>query len=93
MRYPTRRLSISHNCEYQADTKEGGNGPATSVMPVESREMQLLSCSPAPDLKSRFTPGNWPSAVWICLSAGLLLWPALLNGYPLVFSDTGTYLG
>ena len=25
-------------------------------------------------------------------SAALLLWPALWNGYPLVFSDTGTYL-
>ena len=25
-------------------------------------------------------------------SVGLLLWPALLNGYPLVFADTGTYL-
>ncbi len=23
----------------------------------------------------------------------LLLWPAMLNGYPLVFADTGTYLG
>jgi hypothetical protein len=28
----------------------------------------------------------------ILLAAPLLLWPALLNGYPLVFSDTGTYL-
>ena len=26
------------------------------------------------------------------LSAAVLLWPALWNGYPLVFSDTGTYL-
>lgn len=26
------------------------------------------------------------------LSAALLLWPALWNGYPLVFADTGTYL-
>ena len=26
------------------------------------------------------------------LAALLLLWPALVNGYPLVFSDTGTYL-
>ncbi len=26
------------------------------------------------------------------LAAALLTWPALLNGYPLVFSDTGTYL-
>jgi len=28
----------------------------------------------------------------ILLAAALLLWPAALNGYPLVFSDTGTYL-
>ncbi len=26
------------------------------------------------------------------LSAAVLMWPALWNGYPLVFSDTGTYL-
>ena len=26
------------------------------------------------------------------ISAALLAWPALLNGYPLVFDDTGTYL-
>ena len=28
----------------------------------------------------------------ILTSAPLLLWPAALNGYPLVFADTGTYL-
>lgn len=28
----------------------------------------------------------------ITLAAALFLWPALWNGYPLVFSDTGTYL-
>lgn len=28
----------------------------------------------------------------IVLSSALLLWPALYNGYPLVFADTGTYL-
>ncbi|MBV8615681.1 MAG: hypothetical protein JOY66_18205 [Acetobacteraceae bacterium] len=28
----------------------------------------------------------------LLLSAFLLTWPALCNGYPLVFSDTGTYL-
>ncbi len=30
--------------------------------------------------------------VAMILSALLLLWPAVLNGYPLVFADTGTYL-
>lgn len=29
----------------------------------------------------------------IGLAALLLIWPALWNGYPLVFADTGTYLG
>jgi hypothetical protein len=28
----------------------------------------------------------------VVVSAGLLLWPALLNGYPLLFGDTGVYL-
>jgi len=32
------------------------------------------------------------SAVFTILAAAVLLWPALWNGYPLVFSDTGTYL-
>ena len=32
------------------------------------------------------------AGVPILLGAALLLWPALWNGYPLVFSDTGTYL-
>jgi len=31
---------------------------------------------------------HWPLAAGV----PLLLWPALLNGYPIVFSDTGTYL-
>jgi hypothetical protein len=29
----------------------------------------------------------------IGLAAMLLIWPAIWNGYPLVFADTGTYLG
>jgi hypothetical protein len=28
----------------------------------------------------------------LILSFPLLLWPAVLNGYPIVFADTGTYL-
>ena len=32
------------------------------------------------------------AALGILLGATLLLWPALLNGYPLVFSDTGAFL-
>jgi hypothetical protein len=35
---------------------------------------------------------NPPPILPILLGALLLLWPAAINGYPLVFSDTGTYL-
>ena len=38
------------------------------------------------------TEGRTATVVTIALAATLLLWPALWNGYPLVFSDTGTYL-
>jgi hypothetical protein len=32
-------------------------------------------------------------AIWaVPLAAALLLWPAIWNGYPIVFADTGTYL-
>jgi hypothetical protein len=31
----------------------------------------------------------WPALLVSVLS---LIWPALLNGYPIVFADTGTYL-
>ena len=33
-----------------------------------------------------------PRVAAVLLGAPLLLWPALYNGYPLVFADTGTYL-
>jgi hypothetical protein len=38
------------------------------------------------------TDGRPATALVITLSAAVLLWPALWNGYPLVFADTGTYL-
>jgi hypothetical protein len=38
------------------------------------------------------TEGRTGTVAAIALAAALLLWPALWNGYPLVFSDTGTYL-
>ena len=37
-------------------------------------------------------PERLHRAAPIALAALLMLWPALLNGYPLVFADTGTYL-
>ena len=33
------------------------------------------------------------SAAAVALSALMLVWPAFWNGYPLIFADTGTYLG
>lgn len=36
----------------------------------------------------RHRSGFWP----IPLVAAVLLWPAMWNGYPIVFADTGTYL-
>lgn len=34
-----------------------------------------------------------PESAWAApLAAGLLLWPAVWNGYPIIFADTGTYL-
>lgn len=35
----------------------------------------------------------WPAAILaVLLAAPLLLWPAILNGYPLLFGDTGVYV-
>ena len=38
-------------------------------------------------------PSRWARAGALCGAALLLAWPAAWNGYPLVFADTGTYLG
>ncbi len=37
--------------------------------------------------------GGIASGLSVLISAALLLWPAALNGYPLLFGDTGVYLG
>ncbi len=38
------------------------------------------------------TEGRTATVVAVALAATSLVWPALWNGYPLVYSDTGTYL-
>jgi hypothetical protein len=37
-------------------------------------------------------PTDRGAALSVLAAAALLLWPALWNGYPIVFTDTGTYL-
>src|ERR1700754_667798 len=57
----------------------------------------MRSCEPRSVGASRTptvmrTEGRTATALAIIIAATLLLWPAFWNGYPLVFSDTGTYL-
>ena len=35
---------------------------------------------------------RWVGALVVLIAALMLLWPAVLNGYPLLFGDTGVYL-
>jgi hypothetical protein len=37
-------------------------------------------------------PGAWPHAAAVLLAGLMLVWPAFLNGYPILFSDTGAFL-
>ncbi len=61
--------------------------PPTSPRPTVG---PLCGLTPPGNAASRFAFRS-PIAP-VLLGALLLLWPAALNGYPLVFSDTGTYL-
>ncbi len=45
-----------------------------------------------PRLMSQGSPVTGGGLIAILLAAALLLWPAVWNGYPIVFADTGTYL-
>jgi hypothetical protein len=59
-------------------------------MPAESAAPLPLPAERAPRRPAMRTARRLGT---LCLSALLLIWPAAWNGYPLVFSDTGTYLG
>ena len=48
--------------------------------------------SPADQRPSWPGTGTKHTAMALAAGASLLLWPALWNGYPIVFDDTGTYL-
>ena len=64
--------------------------PAAAASP---RAPDRTASRPVPTSRPQPTQREKLSAVApIVLSAALLLWPALLNGYPIVFDDTGTYL-
>jgi hypothetical protein len=43
-------------------------------------------------LPASWTRGTAIACGWCLLAAAFLLWPAVWNGYPIVFADTGTYL-
>jgi hypothetical protein len=68
------------------------------IRPTPSRRRQPTPASDmASDLTASPTPAERPRrrACWAAILAGglLLIWPAwLLNGYPLLFSDTGAFL-
>lgn len=53
--------------------------------------MAAISGSDAPGAAlPEARPGG--EVLLLALGAALMLWPALLNGFPLIFSDTGTYI-
>ena len=60
---------------------------------ISLRYDQVPEAAPSPDaLRAPSSPALRARICSVLVSAPLLLWPALLNGYPLVFDDTGTYL-
>ena len=67
--------------------------PAAECSPGAAGAFDRSAGRPGSASRIRPTQRSGSSAVApIVLSAALLLWPALLNGYPIVFDDTGTYL-
>ncbi len=65
-----------------------GLWPRYDSVPIAAPSPGALCAPASPAMRGRFFVPLLP----IVLSAALLLWPALLNGYPIVFDDTGTYL-
>ena len=60
--------------------------PGPAVLPTPAK--------PADPATAAGPLGWWLDVGWaIGLAAILLVWPAIWNGYPLVFADSGTYLG
>ena len=73
-----------------------GPGGLRSVAAVVTQDNAPSRTAGPRDAPAHGIPGapqsQFLSPLPILLSAILLLWPALLNGYPIVFDDTGTYL-
>ncbi len=79
-------------------------GARVGVHPLQVRPLVSAAITqawaPNRPAKARHQPTDHPpeprrrldATIAIILSAVLLLWPALWNGYPIVFDDTGTYL-
>lgn len=66
------------------------NTPAASRKAAEIVRSPQSPASPLPS--SRHTGSYLPPWLVLLLSALILTWPAYWNGFPLVFSDTGTYI-
>lgn len=62
-----------------------------SILPMTSGDGGGGPPVPAPPRGPERRPAARAGAV--ALAALILVWPAFWNGYPLVFADTGTYLG
>jgi hypothetical protein len=81
-----------------------GAGPPTQPSPASGGGLQLPPPQPTPRSKLPEGPGagegrggdratSVAAPILAVIAGGLLLvWPAFLNGYPLLFSDTGAFL-
>jgi hypothetical protein len=72
------------------------SGGRPLIKPLDSR-LSLRTAVQTPGLTSGFAAhrlGNFQrEALLLAATVLLLLWPALLNGFPLMFPDSGIYLG
>src|SRR5579872_136048 len=88
--YARAALAIPPHWSRQRSTRNrnsaGGHGSPTWMRSCAPR------CYGARRIPTVMATERSSAVAPILLAAASLLWPALRNGYPLVFSDTGTYL-
>jgi len=92
------RLSANARVGASADLDTGARQDGMAAL-IATAGLVTKAGSPAEPgriARSRLVSGGGPVAggglIAIALAAALLLWPAVWNGYPIVFADTGTYL-